>query len=533
MCMTRLSAPLAFGLAGCSLLYNPSNLPNPPDKAGAGGDGDGGVTDAEAIDGPAPPVDADDSMLALSDITPSTLDEGQGDLGSLPQVFVIRGHNIVNTNLQVVLTRSDAGDLAELKLEPVTDAMAASSHDYLAFTLTSHVVAAIATDVPLDVRVTQDVSAQFGGGTATQVLPAAITLHGLPELLATSPGVNKTTKVISLPLPQAKYSQVDLVTGMPANTTWTFAAPGASPAAIAAVSSIAVGNLVADAAGTTPGPDGHAPGSNAGPGGGMAGQAAVGVGTGGGGGGAGFAVAGTDGAPHTGGAGHGGPPAGEDQILSLESNRASAGAAGGSGLAVIGGVLTPGGAGGAGGGVVELVAGGDLAAGTISANASDGASGGLLGGAGGGGAGGTVIARTTHGALALGAIRVKAGIGSSTTVGAGSVGRVRWDAPAGTSPSSPDRAAHRGPAFQAPPRVVATASQVYTLSGSAGDEIDVRVTDQSNTPHVGEHAIFNSQGIATITAALSPGYNAVCVKLAGGSSTEPLANACVDVVALP
>jgi hypothetical protein len=112
------------------------------------------------------------------------------------------------------------------------------------------------------------------------------------------------------------------------------------------------------------------------------------------------------------------------------------------------------------------------------------------------------------------------------------VGRVRWDAPAGTNPASPDNAPHRGPAFVAPARIVA-AAQAYALSGTNGDELDVRVTDQDNTPHTGEHISFNSKGVATTTPTLFAGYNLVCVKLMGGALTEPVANACVDVVFLP
>jgi hypothetical protein len=110
---------------------------------------------------------------------------------------------------------------------------------------------------------------------------------------------------------------------------------------------------------------------------------------------------------------------------------------------------------------------------------------------------------------------------------------VRWDAPAGTAPSSQDRAAHRGPAFVSPVRVVTTASQTFMLTGTTGDELDVRVVDQSNTAHAGEHISVNTSGIATTTTTLYAGYNQVCVKLSGGVLTEPLANACVDVVFLP
>jgi hypothetical protein len=498
---------LATALAGCSLIYNPNNLPNQPVEAGG---------DA-AIDVPGAVLDANAAMLAIDDITPASIDEGQGDAGSLPGVFVIRGHNIVNAKLKVELIPPDG---VTVRVEPVTDALASHNGDYLAFTVTAHVDTALATDVPLGVKVSQEISPQYGGGTATQLLPVPLTLHGLPELTSASPGVNKATKVITLPLPEAKYSKVDLLDVTPAKLTTASAAIGA----ITAVSSIAIGAIAADATTTTPGPGGFAA---AGPGGGSSGQTAIVLGNGGGGGGAGFAVRGTDGATAAAAGGSGGPPAGDDKILSLQDNLASAGGTGGGGLGALGGI--PGGKAGAGGGMIVLVAGGDITTGAISALGGNGST---SGSTGGGGAGGTVVLRSANGALATGTIRVKGGNGSSSTVGNGSVGRVRWDAPAGTGPASPDSAPHRGPAFVAPARIVAMA-QAYALSGTNGDELDVRVTDQGNTPHTGEHISFNSQGVATTTPTLFAGYNLVCAKLAGGALTEPVANACFDVVFLP
>ena len=60
--MTWRTALLAPALAGCSLIYNPNNLPTPRD-------GDGGVV---SVDAP-PVVDANDSLLALLDISPATI----------------------------------------------------------------------------------------------------------------------------------------------------------------------------------------------------------------------------------------------------------------------------------------------------------------------------------------------------------------------------------------------------------------------------------------------------------------------------
>src|SRR5262249_54050143 len=83
--MRWLTAMLAPALAGCSLIYNPNNLPN------------------QVIDAPVPVADANDSMLMLLDVQPAVINEGQGDGGSAPALFVIHGHNFVNNNLKVVL----------------------------------------------------------------------------------------------------------------------------------------------------------------------------------------------------------------------------------------------------------------------------------------------------------------------------------------------------------------------------------------------------------------------------------------------
>jgi hypothetical protein len=491
------AALLVPALTGCSFIYNPNNLPNPPVEAG--------------IDAPPLVEDANPTMLELLGVSPATIDEGEGDSGSAPALLVIHGHQLVNANLKVELA-APAG--VTVHLDPVTDALASHDGDYLAFTVRAHVDKMLATDVLLDVTVTQDISAQYGGGMAQKTLAGKLTLRGLPEL----------TSLTATLLPE--YSMVEL-----ANVTFP---AGANPVAIKAASSIKLGAVVADASGTKAGPGGYDAGANAGPGFGGPGGAATLLGVGGGGGGAGLAGAGAAGTTAAGTGGTAGRPTGEDQILSLTGNRASAGGQGGGGLSALGG--TPGASGGGGGGMIVLTAGGDITTGTVSAIGAGGgkAGGGLAsGGGGGGGAGGAVIVRSASGTVTMGTIRVPGGLGGTPGGGNGSVGRVRWDAPVDSVLSSPDRPAHRGPAFMAPTRVVTTAGQAFTLKGTPGDELDVRVTDQGNTPHAGEHASFNSVGIATITPTLYGGYNQLCVKLAGGAQNEAVANTCIDVAFLP
>src|SRR5688500_16897858 len=99
----RTGALMALALAGCSLVYNPNNLPNPGDTGDAGRPGDASEVVDAAADAPVI-VDATPSLLEILDIAPTELDEGQGEGGSLPGLFVIRGRNLVSSNLKIELT---------------------------------------------------------------------------------------------------------------------------------------------------------------------------------------------------------------------------------------------------------------------------------------------------------------------------------------------------------------------------------------------------------------------------------------------
>src|SRR5215467_6813261 len=94
-------APL---LASCSLIYNPSNLPDP-----------------RAIDAAIP--DANPCALAIDAVAPTTIDEGQGAGHSPPALVVLHGSNIVNANLRVALKATSG---ATVHLSPVTDAVASA-----------------------------------------------------------------------------------------------------------------------------------------------------------------------------------------------------------------------------------------------------------------------------------------------------------------------------------------------------------------------------------------------------------------------
>jgi len=364
-------------------------------------------------------------------------------------------------------------------------------------------------------------------GQATGMASGKLTLHGLPELMSAQP------LVMTTPLPAA-YSMVQA-----ANVKFT----GPAPAVVNAVSSISLGTVVADGVLTTPGPGANPGGASAGlcpvSGGGGGIGASTGVAmllaTGGGGGGAGgtamggTGTAGKTGLGAAGGAGGtGGIKVGSDQIASFEQNAACAGGLGGNGgtLVLTG---TPG-AGGSGGGTVALIAGGNLQATSISAKGGGGTPGASGGAGGGGGAGGNLLVRTDNGTLTIPTIDVSAGPGGTPNGAAGSIGRVRWDAPEGNAPSA---TAHRGLAFgKLATRVFTTASPSLTVVGASGDGFSVRVIDQDGHSFDGGHTSINN-GLAAISPALHPGYNQVCITLDTGVQGHVEADKCIDVAFLP
>jgi hypothetical protein len=490
---------LALGvpaLAGCSLIYNPNNLPDPR------------IIDAAIVDSNA-------CALQIDGISPQFIDEGQGDANSPPALLVLHGNNFVNASLKVALKAPDG---VTVHLEPVRDAVASADTTYVAFTVTAHVDVDLATSVPLDVTVTQDCA---GGAPVSKTLSGLLTLNGLPELTA-------KTSIATL---EARYSMVDLPN----------AAFNVSTAAVVrAVSSIQLKATTADASSTVPGP-GASPGAKTtgacqspGGGGGLGADANLSslIADGGGGGGGGGSTAGAAGATgsNSGGAGGvSGARSGSAAIVALDANAACAGGGGGLGGTLI--LTKPGGDGGGGGGTLALVAGGDITATSISARGGDGSRpAGAGGGGGGGGAGGNVLAITETGTLAIASINVQGGAGGSPGGGAGGTGHARWDAP---DVNTPNGATHRGPAFaRIPARVFTTPSPAFTIVGTSGDGFSVRAIDQAGRAQDAGHASINS-GRAIITPKLQPGFNQVCITLDGGAQEHPESDKCISVAYLP
>ena len=492
-------AALAPAVAGCSLIYNPNNLPDPR------------MIDA-AI------ADVNPAMPVVVDFAPDSIDEGQGEGGSVPALLVVHGQNFVNSNLHLTLTPPQG---VTVNVETVGPPTVSVGGDFAVFQLVAHVDGNLTARVPLDVTVTQDVSPQYGGGTATSAPPAKkFALNGLPELT----GSGSTT--IDTATLAKKYSQVKL-------ESVTF--NGTAAAIVRSVSFLQITMVLAKGTGSSAGPGGVSGGGSkgGGPGGGDPGTPAQVLGGGGGGGGAGYTANGTagQGPGGLGGAtgGAGGPHYGDDLIASLMANQPSAGGAGGAGFLA---GSEPGGHGGGGGGIVVLSAGGDLTVtGTITADGGKGDDG---AGGGGGGAGGTVIVSSDAGKFSVtGAISIKAGPPGSPLGGAGSVGRARWDAIAGTAPVSPDRAAHRGPAFKIPTPVVQTQPQTLTLLGTHNDGFSIRVTDQTGAIHDGGRNSIGLDDTAPIAPTLYPGYNRICITLDTGTQGDVESDKCTEVAYLP
>ena len=81
---------VASTIAGCSLLYNPNDLPRPADA----------MPDMQLI------VDANPSALAITAVAPLALVEGQGDGNSRKPVLVIEGTDIAQTGVTVEIVAS-------------------------------------------------------------------------------------------------------------------------------------------------------------------------------------------------------------------------------------------------------------------------------------------------------------------------------------------------------------------------------------------------------------------------------------------
>src|SRR5512140_507569 len=190
-------ATLVVGIAltGCSLIYNPSNLPPPVD---------------------AQPIDANPSMLSLDGAGPQLLLEGQGTGGSRPAILAITGKNLTAAaTVRVYATGSETPMITVNNNDSMITSKVSAASDVLAVSVTLPIDPALpasATSAMQDIPLTIEVSQPAASGPVTQTLKGAVTLRTLPELIA------GTADSASL---QPMYSQVDLSGPL----TFTAAAP--------------------------------------------------------------------------------------------------------------------------------------------------------------------------------------------------------------------------------------------------------------------------------------------------------------------
>ncbi|HET9626540.1 MAG TPA: hypothetical protein VFP84_34495 [Kofleriaceae bacterium] len=516
---------LAPALAGCSLIYNPNNLPAA-----------GSITDAEII------LDADPSKLELDGVAPGSINEGQGDGNSALALVVINGHQIVDANTTVELAPSADTPMPAGAMMPtiVGAPVIAKDGNWIALQIAAHVDPMLGDGqlIKLDIRVSQDVKATPGVRN-TQTLTGKLTLRGLPELV-----IAAGTTAVPLDTGTLKplYSMIDLE----APVTFT----GANRAILRATSSITTKALTADG---KPGGDAAAASPWVGGcgGGGQSAQGLCSGGTGGqssglnggGGGGGGFATDGMAGKPPSNGSP--GVQTGDELIVSYDGSvgkaNKSEGGGGGGPATLLGLGLTRGGAGGGGGGAIELTADGDVTVGgAISAKGGAGEKTGA--GGGGGGAGGLVMLRAGHALSAPSGIVVSGGPGGATSGsngagGDGAAGRVRWDAVTGDAPAAVTAGSfRRGPAFSLGAYVLRDNKPSFTVVGSSNTRFTVYTTNfdvdgHQNTTVGGVQQIDG--GSATFSQVLQQGLTKLCLTLEGGASNTPEADKCVLVAFLP
>jgi hypothetical protein len=516
---------LAPAIAGCSLLYNPNNLPNPHDAG----------PDAEII------LDADPSMLVVTGVAPAVINEGQGDGGSPPALLVIAGHQMVDANTTIELIPEDASAVAGASPLVVGTPVVAKDGDWIAVPITSHVDGKLgkAQQIVFDVQVSEDIRAQPGMRSSYKLV-GQLTLQGLDEL-AVAKGAAASIDTTTL---QPLYSQVDLES----DVTFT-----KGPRAIVhAVSSIKAQGITANGKdGSDPavgsawigGCGGGGPSSDGLCSGGRGGKGNGGIaGGGGGGGGGGFSA---DGSPGT-LAGNGGPGAktGDDLIVTYDGtgsstpNKSEGGGGGGPSALII---SSNGGSGGGGGGTVELTAGGDVTVGAITAKGGKGQDSTNAAG-GGGGAGGLVMLRAGRTLSAPAAIAVDGGAGGaagggSGTGGAGAAGRVRWDAAKGSAPASVSAGTSRqGPAFTLDSYLFRDPAAKITVDADKNVRFSVYAINfgvDGQTTTLGGEVSTSALGTASFTQMLSRGLTQLCLTLDGGMQGASEADKCVFVAYLP
>lgn len=471
----------ASALAGCSLIYNPSNLPDqgsmPPD---------------------APIADADPSMLHLDEVKSPPLLEGAGQGGSAPQLLVVYGGHITKAAMVSIAPKTNPNDEVSIQLSNL--AIADDGNSFAALVTAAYMdgVGEAAGPIGLTITVTQD------GASPTSI---DWELRPLDEL---APGTQDA------PADGKVFSHVDVDGDVTFN-------PGTRRAIVKAVGGIRVtGKVTANASGMAAGAGGCDGGAAAGTG------ACFGGGKSGGGGG-GFAMAGGNGANNTAG------PASGDPLIKVYDGTGEAMNRGGGGGGGDGAV------GGGGGGTIELTAGGDLEVAMLEARGAGGEASGLGRGAGGGSGGaivlraGGMLAQPTSLDLA-GADGGTGTLGLGNKGGAGSVGRWRFDAAtvSGSAPGTP--APKRGPMIVRPANPIFEMTKPTLMvagdpagSGAAVTLVVVYPDETTETKDVTLTGAVSS----VVPPELAIGLNTICVLVPGGNFANDEAKNCIEVAFVP
>jgi hypothetical protein len=513
--MRQVAAAVASALvvASCSIIYNPDNIH---------------VKDAARLDAP-PDVAINPQNISVHDVSPSRIDEGQGDGGGRPVVLVVHGSNFTHEAMVALTQTQITGSNAPELTVDNGSAVVSSDGSYIVVPVIATAGSGSSENVTASLTVTVTEP-----DAPTAMLPSATTWYGHDELT--------TVSQVSTGSGAQLFSKVDLGTTPP-----TIVATGGSGSAllVQAFSSISIGGVtasgVAGNAGTggSGGPGGCSGGNSASSGncysagGKGSSSTSIAFGTGAGGGGAGFVNAGSSGGAA--GGGMGGSAIADNLLTAWTSSPAGSIAAGGGGGGtsdIVGvGSQEPGGGGGGGGGFVELVAGGTvMVTGLIDVSGGAGGSDNSVGG--GGGAGGMVIltGASLSVTMPINALGGAGGASGASAGGSGSIGRVRWDSPA-TGITTGSAAVTQGPAFVGTDLVLP--SESLQLVGSPHASIEYYDTNAAGEQTTMQMTSFNGNGSVMIQPSLTVGWNHVCVFLVGGMPGSFQAERCIDVAYLP
>lgn len=458
-------------LGGCSLIYNPGNIPTQQD----------GAPDAP-FDAP---IDSDPTMITVTGVRPLAISEGQGANGSRPAVIVIQGTNFVKSNTTVTIapsapvTKTPMMIVDNSKLDVSADGFFITVPISLPVDQRPQPTGLKDGDmIALDITVMQDAP----GGAVMKTLPGMLKVVGLDEL---------TTGGAIAGGDEHVYSLVDVTTAISAVANSTM------PIIIRSTSSLSIKAFDVSGSAQMGGPEGGTGGSSgsvlvaATPGTGPApGQVSGGAG--------GFAV--------------------DPTVYTLGDIFRSSGGAGAT--AALGG-----GNGGGGGGTIMLVAGGNLstAAGT--------STGGAPTGNGGGGSGGVIVLRAGGSITTTGAMNLT-GTGMGAAMGA--PGKLRYDA-GGTVSLMGSPTGFRGPQFVDAPLVVNAEAPMLQIVAKPQAVIKYYITNAAGTvtsnaytvtvPDTGPGTVVNG---VDAQDRLSEGLNRVCLVAGAGDLMSKTRN-CIDV----